>query len=166
VADRLSASPQKTQVVVICGNNVDLAERLRARTYPANVRVVVKGFQKNIDEFMAACDLLVTKAGPGTIAEAMVQGLPMVLSSFLPGQEAGNVPYVVDGGFGVYTGNNPRKIGDVVYRLFNEEPGRLQEMSERARAQSRAESSQLISKDIAAIALRKDQSLPTLKSSM
>ena len=35
---------------------------------------------------MAACDLFVTKAGPGTIAEAMVQGLPMVLSSFLPGQ--------------------------------------------------------------------------------
>ena len=90
----------------------------------------------------------------------------MVLSSFLPGQEAGNVPYVVDGGFGVYTGNDPRKIGDVVYRLFNDEPEKLRAMSAQARALSRAESSQLISKDIAAIALRKDRPLPPLKSSM
>ena len=56
-------------MVAICGNNLDLAGRLKARTYPPNVHVVVKGFQKNIDEYMAACDLLVTKAGPGTIAE-------------------------------------------------------------------------------------------------
>ena len=31
-------------------------------------------------------------------------GLPIVLSCFLPGQEAGNVPYVVEGGFGLYNG--------------------------------------------------------------
>ena len=49
---------------------------------------------------MAASNLLVTKAGPGTIAEAMILGLPLVLSTFLPGQESGNVPFVVDGGFG------------------------------------------------------------------
>jgi len=50
------------------------------------LRVSVQGFVHNIDEYMAASDLLVTKAGPGTIAEAMTRGLPMVLSSFLPGQ--------------------------------------------------------------------------------
>jgi len=48
--------------------------------------VRVRGFVDNIDEHMAASDLLVTKAGPGTIAEAMTRGLPIVLSSFLPGQ--------------------------------------------------------------------------------
>jgi 1,2-diacylglycerol 3-beta-galactosyltransferase len=50
------------------------------------LEVAVKGFVHNIDEYMAASDLLVTKAGPGTIAEAMTRGLPIVLSSFLPGQ--------------------------------------------------------------------------------
>ena len=86
LAEKLSQSAKRSQIVVICGHNQKTSDNLKARIWPSNVRVVVKGFQKNIDEFMAACDLLVTKAGPGTIAEAMVQGLPMVLSSFLPGQ--------------------------------------------------------------------------------
>lgn len=41
----------------------------------------------NMDEWMGAVDCIVTKAGPGTIAEAMVRGLPIMLSAFLPGQE-------------------------------------------------------------------------------
>lgn len=54
--------------------------------------VKVEGFVSNIDEHMAASDLLVTKAGPGTIAEAMTRGLPLVLSSFLPGQVRTDLP--------------------------------------------------------------------------
>ena len=86
IAGRLGQSPQKAQVVVICGHNTQTGNDLKARKWPDNVRVVVKGFCENIDEYMAASDCLVTKAGPGTIAEAMIQGLPCVLSSFLPGQ--------------------------------------------------------------------------------
>ena len=93
LAEKLSQSSKRSQIVVICGHNQKTSDNLKARIWPSNVRVVVKGFQKNIDEFMAACDLLVTKAGPGTIAEAMVQGLPMVLSSFLPGQVCDGVIY-------------------------------------------------------------------------
>jgi UDP-N-acetylglucosamine:LPS N-acetylglucosamine transferase len=48
--------------------------------------VNVHGFVQNVHEYMGASDLLVTKAGPGTIAEAMTRGLPLVLSSYLPGQ--------------------------------------------------------------------------------
>lgn len=40
-----------------------------------------------MDEWMGAVDCIVTKAGPGTIAEAMIRGLPIMLSAFLPGQE-------------------------------------------------------------------------------
>ena len=46
-----------------------------------------KGFVSNMDEWMGAVDCIVTKAGPGTIAEAMTRGLPIMLSAFLPGQE-------------------------------------------------------------------------------
>ena len=77
----------KTQLVVICGRSNLKRTFARART--SNV-VVVRGFVDNIHEYMGACDCLV-EAGPGTIAEAMTRGLPIVLSSFLPGQEAGNV---------------------------------------------------------------------------
>ena len=86
IAQRLGKSNQSSQVVVICGHNAQTGNALKAKAWPKNVRVVVKGFCENIDEYMAASDCLVTKAGPGTIAEAMIQGLPCVLSSFLPGQ--------------------------------------------------------------------------------
>jgi len=78
--------PPHSQLVVICGHNKRLVDQLSSRKYPAGVRVVVKGFVNNVDEFMGASDCLVTKAGPGTIAEAMTRGLPLILSSFLPGQ--------------------------------------------------------------------------------
>jgi 1,2-diacylglycerol 3-beta-galactosyltransferase len=85
-ASKLGQSVKAAQIVVICGHNAQTQSDLIAQKWPANVRVVVKGFCENIDQFMAASDCLVTKAGPGTIAEAMIQGLPCVLSSFLPGQ--------------------------------------------------------------------------------
>ena len=79
-------------------------------------------------------------------------------------QEAGNVPYVVDGGFGVWSGQNPKHIADEVYNLFENEQ-RLADMSAMATQQSRAESSMLIAKDIGAIAMRKGK-MPELHSTM
>jgi len=51
---------------------------------------------------MQASDVLITKAGPGTISEAFIAGLPIILYSRIPGQEEGNVTYVVDHGAGVW----------------------------------------------------------------
>ena len=80
------------QAVVICGRNASLQRRLSGSTWPAPVHVL--GFVDNMPVWMSAADCLVTKAGPGTIAEALACGLPMVLSDFVPGQEEGNVGYV------------------------------------------------------------------------
>jgi 1,2-diacylglycerol 3-beta-galactosyltransferase len=68
----------------------------------AKVEVVGLGFVTRMAEYMVAADVLVSKAGPGTIAEAAAVGLPVMLTSFLPGQEAGNVDYVLDNDFGDY----------------------------------------------------------------
>jgi 1,2-diacylglycerol 3-beta-galactosyltransferase len=43
------------------------------------------GFVNNMADYMVAADILVSKAGPGTIAEAACVGLPVLLTSFLPG---------------------------------------------------------------------------------
>jgi UDP-N-acetylglucosamine:LPS N-acetylglucosamine transferase len=68
----------------------------------ADVKVVGLGFVSNIAEYMVAADILVSKAGPGTISEAAALSLPIMLTSYLPGQEEGNVDYVVEAGFGAY----------------------------------------------------------------
>jgi 1,2-diacylglycerol 3-beta-galactosyltransferase len=77
------------------------------------VSVVPLGFVTDMPEYMVAADVLVSKAGPGTIAEAASVGLPVMMTSFLPGQEAGNVDVVLESGFGEYQ-KRPAEIAKVV----------------------------------------------------
>ena len=103
---------------------------IRDRSWPLPVKV--KGFVDDMPDWMAACDCIVTKAGPGTIAEALISGLPLVLSGFIPGQEEGNIPYVVDGGVGEFT-TDPATIAGIVARWFGPERERLDNMAAKAR---------------------------------
>ncbi len=87
-------------LVIITGRNQELKQRLEARTWP--MRSIIYGFVHNMPDFMRAANILVTKAGPGTISEALNAGLPMILYSRLPGQEDGNVDYVISEGVGIW----------------------------------------------------------------
>ena len=60
------------------------------------------GFTRDMPDFMRASDFIVTKAGPGTIAEALNAQLPIILYAKLPGQEDGNVTFVQEEGAGVW----------------------------------------------------------------
>jgi len=58
----------------------------------------------------------VGKAGPGTIAEAACCAAPLVLTSYLPGQEEGNAEFVVQAGAGSYT-PRPGDLASEIARL-------------------------------------------------
>eukprot|EP00752_Nemacystus_decipiens_P009602 g8579.t1 len=138
VADRLASDHHPGQVVVVCGTNDKIKEALEAHPWPgegSGVNVRVLGFVSNMDEWMSAADLLVTKAGPGTIAEACTRGLPVILSSFLPGQEAGNVPYVTDNKFGLYR-KKPKDIAHEVSDLLADRE-KLEAMGKNAKSMGR-----------------------------
>jgi 1,2-diacylglycerol 3-beta-galactosyltransferase len=127
VAAQLAGLP--AQLVVICGRNNVLRRRLSQQHWP--IPVVLEGFVDNVADWMAAADCLITKAGPGTIAEAMALGLPVVLSGFIPGQETGNVRYVVDNGIGVYS-EQPAEIARIVAAWLQPGNQALAAMSRRA----------------------------------
>jgi 1,2-diacylglycerol 3-beta-galactosyltransferase len=99
------------QLAVICGRNEALRERLAGLRWPMPTRIA--GYVDDMPVWMAAASVLVTKAGPGTIAEALACGLPMVLSGFVPGQETDNVRFVEDNRVGVYR-SDPRQIAVVI----------------------------------------------------
>jgi len=85
------------------------------KTRKGDVTVVGLGFVTKMAEYMVAADILVSKAGPGTIAEAASLSLPVMLTSFLPGQEEGNVDFVVNGGFGAFISDrDPAGIAEEV----------------------------------------------------
>lgn len=87
-------------LVVVVGRNQSLKARLESRKWP--IPTFIYGFVREMPDFMQAADILVTKAGPGTISEALNAGLPMVLYSRLPGQESGNISYITSEGAGVW----------------------------------------------------------------
>jgi 1,2-diacylglycerol 3-beta-galactosyltransferase len=87
-------------LVIVAGRNAELKERLEARQWP--MKTLIYGFVHEMPDFMRASDILVTKAGPSTITEALNAGLPLILYSRLPGQEDGNVDYVLSEGVGLW----------------------------------------------------------------
>ena len=99
-AHAISEACPSAALAVVAGRNQALRTRLEAHDWP--IPTFVYGFVQEMPDFMRAADFLVTKAGPGTISEALIAGLPMVIYSRLPGQEDGNVTYVVSEGAGVW----------------------------------------------------------------
>ncbi len=89
------------ELVVVCGRNEPLEQKLReiAPSLPTPMHVL--GFTDKIPEYFRAADLLVTKAGPGTLAEANAAHLPVVVYDYVPGQERGNVDFVRHNGLGI-----------------------------------------------------------------
>jgi 1,2-diacylglycerol 3-beta-galactosyltransferase len=160
-----SGSGPMYQMVVICGNNMSAQSSLSPpqTVWGSNVEVNVKGFVNNMDEFMRASDILVTKAGPGTIAEASICGLPCILSSFLPGQEEGNVPYVEENGFGCYRGT-PEGIAETVEEWLaassvTTEGTVLETMRECALSAARPDATLDIARDLAEMVYKRHEQL-------
>lgn len=134
------------QLVVVCGRNKRLQATLASE--PWTVPVQVHGFVNNMSDWMSASDCIVTKAGPGTIAESLIRGLPILLSGYIPGQEEGNVPYVVDNHVGVFA-SEPAAIAAQVGRWFGAERGQLARMAENAKRLANPNSTENIVTDLA-----------------
>lgn len=99
-AQAIAAANLPLTLAVVAGRNAALQARLAGRRWPIPTHVY--GFVHNLPELMHAADILVTKAGPSTICEGLCAGLPILLYDRIPGQEEGNVTYVVEAGAGVF----------------------------------------------------------------
>ena len=100
VARAISNARLSAGLVIVTGRNQKLKRQLEVSEW--FVPTFIYGFVREMPDFMHSADILLTKAGPGTISEAFITGLPMILYSRIPGQEDGNVSYVVDEGAGVW----------------------------------------------------------------
>jgi 1,2-diacylglycerol 3-beta-galactosyltransferase len=107
-AKAIDAAKLPLAMAIIAGRNQKLKAHLEQ--YHWQVPVKVYGFVQEMPDFMRASDILVTKAGPGTICEAFIAGLPIILYSRINGQEEGNVDYVVDYGAGVWAPRPDRVV--------------------------------------------------------
>ncbi|HBE79277.1 MAG TPA: hypothetical protein DDW65_16120 [Firmicutes bacterium] len=92
----------KVQVIAITGHNEKSFQQLQEVFQEMNMQGQVLGFVDNVHEYMAAADLLISKAGGLTVTEAITIGLPMAIIQPTPGQEDGNTAFLTGSGSGVY----------------------------------------------------------------
>ena len=138
VARRLSRHHPKAQMVIVTGQNRTLYRQLCAEAWP--IPVFVRGYVENMAEWLAAADMLITKAGPGTLAEAACLGVPVMITGYIPGQETGNVAWTVEHGAGVFE-QDPDRIAGLVAHWLRPGNSSLATMSTRARAIARPDAS-------------------------
>lgn len=140
-------------LVVICGRNQRAQSALAGLHTAAGHPVRVLGYVNNMAEWMRAGDVVVSKAGPGTIAEALCCGVPLLLVWYLPGQERGNVEWVVDIGAGRYVPRDEQLV-DTVAELAAPGSEALATMRSAVRAAARPDATRRIAGLIASIAGR------------
>ncbi|MGA3037902.1 MAG: glycosyltransferase [Vulcanimicrobiaceae bacterium] len=125
----LAKSGMPLHLIVVCGRNAPLQRRIEEIAPSLPTPIMALGFRDDVPELMRASDLLVTKAGPGAIAEASVSELPVVIYDYIPGQERGNLQYVRSNGIGLVALTTPGVVSAV--RRIVDNPALREQMCRR-----------------------------------
>lgn len=105
-------------LIIICGKNKILKTQLEVllKTMPfTNIQIF--GFVSCMPDFINIADCVITKSGPATVMEVLSAGKPLILASYVRGQELGNMLYVVKNKLGWYI-PRPRKIMKMVKNII------------------------------------------------
>jgi len=114
IVSGLNSSTLDMQLIVICGRNKALEDKLLGMKlrFPAKIF----GFTNEVPLIMDASDIIITKGGPGAVFEALAKDLPMIITSWLPGQEEGNIRYVLEHRIGKVS-SDPKKVVSMINEL-------------------------------------------------
>jgi UDP-N-acetylglucosamine:LPS N-acetylglucosamine transferase len=125
ITERLNTAGLPLQLILICGRNEELAAKFRARRWDMPVHVV--GFTKEVHKLMRAADFLIGKPGPGSIAEAMMRKLPVLIecNAWTLPQERYNAEWVTEKRVGIVLKSFDDLVDGVQQIL---EPARLAEI--------------------------------------
>ena len=108
-------------LAVICGSNEKLKKDLEKDRLSGRVQIV--GFTREMDLYMDAADLILTKAGGLSTTEALMKRLPIVYVDAVPGCETRNLEFMVRHGF-AQTADAPEDLSMLVCTLLHD-PDRL-----------------------------------------
>jgi spore coat polysaccharide biosynthesis predicted glycosyltransferase SpsG len=132
IARRLDREAVPVQLILICGRNEKLAARFGAESWKLPVHVV--SFTKDVHRLMRAADFMIGKPGPGSIAEAMVRHLPVLIecNAWTLPQERYNAQWVREKDVGIVL-DSFREVVAGVKRML--EPATLARLRKNVQAQ-------------------------------
>lgn len=131
ILEQIDVSALDLQLILICGKNEKLRQRLAAKE--TRIAKFVEGFTRDIPRYMQLADLFIGKPGPGSISEAIHMGLPVIVEKnawTLP-QERFNADWVTEQKVGESLSSFDAVVPALERMLA---PGRLRELQANARA--------------------------------
>ena len=132
VCEAIAEAHLDITLAIVTGKNARLRRKLERKASSFPMPMHVYGYVDNMPELMHAADMLATKAGPGTISEALATGLPMLVYAYLPGQEEGNVSLVTESGAGYWVPTTDELV--LALRMLLKNPEALERMAAACRA--------------------------------
>lgn len=127
----LSASPLDLQMIIITGNNKKMYDTFSEEIQNSPKKTKLLQFTKEVERYMHASDLIVTKPGGLTVSEALACNLPLAVFDAIPGQEEDNASFLQTNDMGVRISNE--NFSAVISSLI-EHKERLRSMRENCRA--------------------------------
>ncbi|HEY84985.1 MAG TPA: hypothetical protein G4N96_07745 [Chloroflexi bacterium] len=145
ISRAIARTAPQVQMVVVTGRNSALKRKLDQVHWEIPTKILE--FVNNMPELMGAADIFVTKAGPGSISEAFIAKLPIIVFGYIPGQETGNVTYIQEHQAGLLS-EDPIEIARLILDLFSADIACLQQMTRNAAALARPEASLTIAQKV------------------
>lgn len=130
------------QVLVVAGQDLAMRARVEALHGKVALNLFTFGWTDNVPELMAAANLLITKPGGVTTAEALAAGLPMILTHPIPGPEEGQIRFLEQNGV-AFRAKSLADIPQLTSKLLGDS-SRMVDIAQRARELSRPEASHAI----------------------
>ncbi len=124
--EALLTVPVPLQIIAVAGRNEVLKKELHKMAVPPRHKVKVLGFTRDIDEYMAVADLVVSKPGGLTTSETLARGAVMVIVNPIPGQESRNSDFLLENGAAIKA-NTTAVLGHKITALL-QEPKRLEQL--------------------------------------
>jgi len=135
IVESLQLCGPPLQVIAVAGHDQRLQARLEKLRGKVALELRAFGWTDSIPELMAVADLLITKPGGVTSAEALAAGLPMLLTHPIPGPEERHLRYLEQEGVAL-SASRLEDVPTLTMQLLNH-PERLEQMASRARELAR-----------------------------
>jgi len=138
ITQRVAESSKRVQLILLCGHNRKLADRLREMATRIDLPMHVEGFTREVPHFMHISDFFIGKPGPGSISEALSMRLPVIVerNAWTLPQERYNADWIQEQGVGMVL-SSFREIGSAIEDLLK--PKNYARFQKRAKAhQNRA----------------------------
>ena len=101
VPGRNIAEPPPCQLLVVAGKSPELEQAAQQAVAGSALTATVYGFVSNVHELMDAADVIISKPGGLSTAEALAKGRPMMIVEPIPGQEQRNAEWLLENGAAV-----------------------------------------------------------------